>query len=204
MGSRFNSLELAAFDPSRALQSARSDVLDLYELPPCGRLLLDVGADERASRNAIEAAFGLVLPGEPNTVMVGEPLVAWLGPGRFMLLCAIDQAGGLMERVSTLVSEYGGLCLDISAAKVALRVCGTAAEDCLAGLVAIDLRRSSLGIGACAQTKLLQAGALILRTPDGSGFDLHVDRSFAAYTWRALLTAGGEFGLRPPLQGIPA
>lgn len=204
MASRIDSAGLATFAAADPLQRARNDVLDLHELPPCGRLLLDLGADEQRGRSLIQVALGLVLPHAANTVMLGEPLAAWLGPARFLLLCAPDEVAGLCVRIANEVQPHGGHCVDISAAQATLRVCGAAAEDCLASLTSIDLRRTALGAGACAQTRLLQANALILRTPDGSGFDIHVDRSYAAYAWRALLAAGRDFGLQAMFGGHPS
>lgn len=195
MPEEFEPLDPPACQSDSRLPRVSASSLDLCELPPAGRLILDLGADPETAAEGISAALGIHIPAEPDTVTVGEPLIAWLRPGRYFVLTAPAQAAPLLTRLQALVRPFGGCCVDVSASQVTFRLHGSAAAECLAGLVTIDLRESALGIGACAQTHLLQARALILRTPDGVGFDVHVDRSRSAYSWSALLQAGGEFGL---------
>lgn len=201
MDERFGTAGLAAFGRSRALRRARAPTLDLYELPSCGRLVVDLGRRHEPHEGIFREALGLALPSDPNTITLGEPSAAWLRPGRYLLFCAAEQASRLAAEISAVIHP-DGTCVDVSDTKVAFRLCGSSARDCLACVVPIDLREAAFTIGDCAQTHMLQAQALILRTPDGAGYDLHVDRSHGAYAWNLLLRVGREFGLTGEAGGL--
>lgn len=197
MYNRFDTDGLGTFDAVQSLRRVAAEGLDLCELPPGGRLLLELGTDPVIVAAPLRDLLGFTLPWEPNSMTLGEPTAAWIRPGRYFLFCAIDQAAELAHRTSQILQPYSGICLDVSDAKVGFRLCGRDAQDCLASVIAIDLRREAFGVGSCAQTLLAQARVLIFRTPDGEGFDICVERSLAPYLWSVLVRAGKEFGLNP-------
>ena len=93
--------------------------------------------------------------------------------------------------------------VDISSGQTVIRLSGPSALDVLARGCALDLHPSVFPPGACAQTLLARAQALLIAVDDTPTFDIIVRRSFAPYAAAWLKDSAHQFGLRFPASGTP-
>ena len=130
----------------------------------------------RGSGAAFHAAaagvLGFDLPETPNTAAAGQGL--WLGLDEWLVVSDADVTGVLEE---ALEGQHCAI-VDVSDARAVLELSGAGVIDVLASGCRLDLE--SLRPGACAQTALARAHALLEPREDGV-WRLFVSRSFAAY-----------------------
>ena len=164
-----------------------------------GQLLVRGDPGDLAFRNACVGAFGFVPPGEPNTVVADEPWTAfWLGPDEWLLVTASDRTRLLTQALDAFVGRVP-VPLDVSDARVVVRLAGHCASDVLARLCPLDLAADTMATGRCARSLLGRVDALIhvrASLGDAGGvYDIYVGRSFADYAWRVLEDAGQAHGV---------
>lgn len=140
-----------------------------------------------ASEAALTAALdgmGLSLPA-PGHFTVGSGLVlARAAPGQVL---AMREAGAaLMEELAPL-HEVAGL-IDLSDARVGVRIAGPNAADGLARLLPIDLHPSRFGPGRCANTLMAHLSVMVLQHGPAD-YELQCGRSFAGSFLRAVSAA---------------
>jgi sarcosine oxidase subunit gamma len=186
---------LAAF-ADRFDAAAKSGNLRLTDLPFRTQLNLrvDTGGGVAAG---LEAALGVPLPAEPNTVSAttagsGDLTVTWLGPDEWLVLGPPDLAQEPLHRaVQEAAGDQHVSLVDVSAQRTTLLVAGPRARDLLAHGCGLDLHPSVFGPGRCAQTMLARAQVVLVAQPDG--FHVLVRASFAAYLAEWLLDAATEY-----------
>ncbi|GAA2346634.1 sarcosine oxidase subunit gamma family protein [Saccharopolyspora halophila] len=134
-------------------------------------------------------ALGMRLPG-PNRVTGDEHLAAlWLGPDEWLLFGTTRQPAAYRSAV------------DVSAARTALRLHGTAARDLLSKLCSIDLHPRSFAPGHVAQTLVARVQVVIWQLDDEPTYRLLVRNSFADHLAAALLDAAAEHADLPRQRG---
>ena len=93
--------------------------------------------------------------------------------------------------------------VDISAGQTIIRLSGPSTLDVLARGCALDLHPSVFPPGACAQTLLARAQALLIAVDDTPTIDIIVRRSFAPYLAAWLQDSAHQFGLHFPTTATP-
>jgi len=164
-----------------------------------GQLIVRGDPADLAFRNACVGAFGFVPPAEPNTVIAdGAWTTFWLGPDEWLSLTGPGQAGLLTQALDAFVGRVPSP-IDVSDARVAIRLAGHRASDVLARLCPLDLAADTMATGRCARSLLGRIDALIhVRAglgDAGGAYDIYVGRSFADYAWRVLEDAGQAHGV---------
>lgn len=88
---------------------------------------------------------------------------------------------------------------DVTSVYTALLLAGPRSRDVLRALCALDVSDGALPAGACAQTGLAHAHAIVLRQDAGDvpAFRVLVDRSYGEYVWDAVMHAGRDRGIAP-------
>jgi sarcosine oxidase subunit gamma len=111
-------------------------------------------------------------------------VLARTAPGQVL---AMREAGAaLMEELAPL-HEVAGL-IDLSDARVGVRIAGPHAAAGLARLLPIDLHSSRFGPGRCANTLMAHLSVLVLQHGPAD-YELQCGRSFAGSFLRAISAA---------------
>lgn len=133
---------------------------------------------EAALETALQSAHGVGVPAPNRAVGKAGARMVWFGRGQAMLIGPAADAG---------LSAHAALT-DQSDAWAVVRLEGERAEDVLARLVPIDLRRAVFKRGHTARTDLAHMSASVTRVGDRA-FQVMVFRSMAATLVHDLKTA---------------
>ena len=140
-----------------------------------------------AVRDAVEAAFGVSPPQEPNTSS-GFPsgTILWLGPDRWLI--TTDRSSQHAEWLAR-VAASGAAATDLSHARSVIRLAGRSAGLVLEKGCGVDFHPKIFVPGSCAQTVMAHVSVLIHAIDDTPSYDLHVPRSYAQHMWEWLQDA---------------
>ena len=170
----------------------RMGLVDLSPLPRIG--YKGAGAPAWLRRQ------GVVLPPQPNCAggQTDGTLVVALSAEEHLLLSPLSGGGECCQRLAAAWSlDEVERCWQLPRADSHcwFVVCGDCAEDMLAKLCGVDLRRQSFAVHAVAQTSLARLNAVIIRRRAApvAVFDLLADSASAEYLWDCLLDAMTEF-----------
>jgi sarcosine oxidase subunit gamma len=164
---------------------------DLAALPETVRVvpepfvaMVDVRVDDPAR---------LDLPTAPSTWTETDGVRAiWLGPDEWLVTSSVLAPRDLESRLREAVGDRGAV-VDVSGQRTTLRLGGEHARDVLAGGCSVDLHPGAFGRGAAVQTRLGQAGAVLIALDDtATSYDILVRASFAPYVVGWLLDAAVE------------
>ena len=139
--------------------------------------------------------LGVELPTTASTYANNlDTRVIWLGPDEWLVTGTSLTGPELEARLREAVSPHGGAAVDVSGQRTTLRLRGSHARDVLAKGCALDLHPAVFTARSAAQTRLGQAGVILL-TVDGGGADYRilVRSSFARYLAGWLLDAAEEY-----------
>lgn len=171
----------------------------LFERPFLTHVNLRLDPADSEALHAAHQVLGVQLPLTPSTTTAGGDLLAiWLGPDEWLLLAEHDQSEALVNDLQATLTDHVASIVDISAGQTVIRLCGPATLEILARGCALDLHPSVFPPGACAQTMLARAQALLIAVDDTPTFDIIVRRSFAPYVTAWLKDSAREFGLHFP------
>lgn len=166
---------------------------------PFARLIQIAGFADFERRVAeLTAAFGVQAPLRVQRAAEGPGATVFaVAPGKAWLL--IEQSGDGAPDAAARAATLDLLALELSDARVRIRLSGPALEDALARLVSIDVARVAFPPGAVAQTGLHHVGVLVhRRTADVA--DVLAPTSWAASLWDHMIDVltplGVEIGAR--------
>lgn len=184
--------------PLGAIHSAETPPPDgqLVERPFLSHVNLRLDPADSESLAAAHQVLGIQLPITPNTTTAGGNLTAtWLGPDEWLLLAEHHQPDPLVEDLQAALTGHVASVVDISAGQTVFRLSGPTTLDVLARGCALDLHLTVFPPGACAQTLLARAQALLIAVDDTPTIDIIVRRSFAPYVATWLEDSAHHFGL---------
>ncbi len=186
---------LGAIEPTQPLPHEGQ----LFERPFLTHVNLRLDPADSEALAAIQQVLGVRLPLTPNTTAAGQELLAaWLGPDEWLLLTEHHHPDSLVTDLQAALTARFASVVDTSAGQTVIRLSGPSALDVLARGCALDLHPSVFPPGACAQTMLARAQALLIAVDDTPTFDIIVRRSFAPYVAAWLKDSARDFGLRFP------
>lgn len=140
-----------------------------------------------ALARVVREQVGLALP-EPGC-WVGDDALAllWCAPGQFL-------AVGDAVKVQRLAAALQGVALtiDLTGARVVVRVSGWDVREVLARVVPLDLHPRVMGPGRVAATVAAHIGVQIWQVDEAPSYDLAGPVSFAGSLLRALELAGAR------------
>lgn len=149
---------------------------------------------------AVKKATGCTVPGQGVLTEAKDRRLAWMSPDELLLFCGYEEAEAL---VSALVSALGealagrhALVVNVSDARVVVRVEGAACREVIAKLSPADVSKDAFGPGKMRRTRLAQVPAAFFM-PDAESFEVIAFRSVADYLFGLLSNAakpGGEIG----------
>ena len=192
--------------PLGVIESAQPPLREsqLLERPFLTHVNLRLDPADSEALAAIQQMLGLQLPLTPNTTAAGQELLAaWLGPDEWLLLTEHHQPDSLVTDLQAALNGHVASVVDTSAGQTVIRLSGPSALDVLARGCALDLDPSVFPPGACAQTLLARAQALLIAVDDTPTIDIIVRRSFAPYVAAWLQDSARHFGLHFPTSDTP-
>lgn len=125
----------------------------------------------------------------------GDVQALWLGPERWLVVTPAARRPSAADALAQALTSAQAAIIDLDHARTVLRLAGRNARDVLAKGCLLDLHPAAFPAGACAQTALFHANALV-HAVDALTFDLYVARSYGQAFWESLTDAAGEFGCR--------
>ena len=179
------------------------EAVGLCDISPVGKL--SVQGDDLDS--ALARAFGDARP-----LVVGAVQRRSVSSGSGQLPVALaylaqDEAMVLTEpghaaAVSEALEQRADLCahvVDVTSGLGGIRITGPSGHLLLAGVTELDASPDALPELSCAQTRVAEVHAVLLRLDLGSvlSYEVYFGREFGEYMWDALLDAGDEHGATP-------
>jgi glycine cleavage system aminomethyltransferase T len=184
--------------------------------------------DPDAEREAVRTGVTLAdLTAQHLVLAQARDLEAWLPAAPEVGRTAVVGNGGPPTRCCRLTADSalfvstapvelppapatGGYRTDLTSGRTVIGVAGPRSAELLRRATQVDIRDHALPDGACVQTSLMRAPALILRgdrrghrgSDHGShrgsvpAYEIFVPRDFGEYVWDALLDAGAPLGVR--------
>ena len=121
----------------------------------------------------------------------------WIAPERWLLVAPAD--GTLASDLAAAIPADLGSVVDLSHARIALRLEGPDARTVLAKGCSLDFHPSVFGPGACAQSTLFHVATLI-HCRGADSFELFAARGFGRSLWEMLVDAALEYGCEVPAE----
>jgi len=143
--------------------------------------------------NAINTAFGVVLPDEPRRVSRGYVTFAGVGPDQWIASAGGADAAGFAAKVRARIGPFAAVS-DQSDARLVLRVSGPRARDALAKGVPVDLHPKAFKPGDVACTVVGYINTQMDMLDDVPTYQLAAPRSMAGSFWSWLTASAAEFG----------
>jgi len=176
--------------------AALTDSVAIVEEPFVTMVDLRVDPSGQGAQAAAEV-LGVELPTTASTyTKSADTTVIWQGPDEWLVTGTALSGPELEARLREAVAAHGGAAVDVSGQRTTLSLSGSHSRDVLAKGCALDLHPQTFGEGTAAETKLGQAGVILLAV-NGSGDDYRilVRSSFARYLADWLLDAAQEYTL---------
>lgn len=152
-------------DPSRGEATLRDP-------GPRGMITLRAAPDAPG----LAAALG-ARPALRGIVGSGDRLVAWMAPDEYLLIRPPSEVGQTLAHLADALRGSHHLAVDVSDARVMLRLEGAGADAVLARLCPVDFAR--FPVNEMRRTRLGQVACALWR--EGEGVNLVVFRSVARY-----------------------
>jgi sarcosine oxidase, subunit gamma len=153
--------------------------------------------DAAPFKSAVKKATGCAVPGQGAITAATGRKLAWMSPDELMLFCGYDEATALAAQLSQALAGAHALVVNVSDARVVLRLEGAACREVMAKLTPADVSSQAFGPGQMRRTRLAQVAAAF-HMPDQTSFEVIAFRSVAGYAFKLLANAakpGGEVGL---------
>jgi methylglutamate dehydrogenase subunit D len=140
-----------------------------------------------ALAQALRECARLTLP-EPGC-WVGDDALAllWCAPGQFLTVGAAGAVEGVAEALRGVA-----LLIDLTGARVVVRVSGSEVREVLGRVVPLDLHPRVMAPGRVAATVAAHIGVQIWQVDDAPSYDIAGPVSFAGSLLRALELAGAS------------
>ena len=142
--------------------------------------------------NAVNTAFGIVLPDGPRRVTRGHVTFAGTGPDQWIASAEGADMPGFAARVRGRIGPFAAVA-EQSDARLVLRVRGPRARDVLAKGVPVDLHPKTFKPGDVACTVVGYINTQIDMLDDAT-WQLAAPRSMAGSFWSWLTASATEFG----------
>jgi sarcosine oxidase subunit gamma len=161
--------------------------------------MIDVKGDpgEAGFLPAIREVLGFELPIEPRRSAIGGKLSAlWLSVDQWLILCPREEAEGLRQKLAAALAGCNCLVVDMSDARIVLRLIGLGAREMLMKGTPVDLTRPEVHAGLVRRLSIAEVPALLHVVADvPETLDLYVFRSYAAFI-RQFLEEAAQPGAR--------
>ena len=166
------------------------------ELGLCGMITLRGDLSDKVMAKAVKDVTGVAIPGQREIAMNGDTGAAWMSPDELLLLTPYAEVESTVADLNAALSGVHSLAVNVSDARVVIRVQGTGAREVLAKLAPVDFSVDTFGAGQIRRSRLAQVPAAFWMSGDDE-FTVVAFRSVADYVFNLLKTAalsGSEVG----------
>jgi len=170
--------------------------VEVSEVNLQGMILLRGNLSNPTLEKAVNAATGVAVPGQRQIVMKDGRGAAWMSPDELLLLVPCDEAGAIAADLGQALAGVHSLVVDVSDARVVIRLRGAGARETLAKLAPVDFSKGAFESGQIRRSRLAQVSAAFWMSEEDE-FTVIASRSVAEYVFNLLRTSaipGSEVG----------
>lgn len=168
----------------------------LSEDPLVGHLSLRGNPEKANLQDAVQAVFGLDLPGPLQSCVKDEVRICWLSPDEWLIMLpykdSFEKEVALRKHLSGHIS-----IVNLSGGQTVLNLSGPAVQKVLKKSTPYDVHDDNFATNKVVGTIFAKSQAIVIRT-GAQDWQLVVRRSFADYIWAWLQDASREYGLNLP------
>lgn len=148
-----------------------------------------------ALAQAMQAAFGIALPGPGQCSAGADATAIWIQPAAWLITAPRGIEAALAARAAV---AFAGIAAveDQSHGRTVIAMSGPAARPVLARGCRIDLHPPAFGPGRAAMTQIAHVSCLVHQVDASPAFELTVFSTLAEHVFHWLLEAGAEAGVR--------
>ena len=172
--------------------------ISIEELPFVGKINLRGETHDRDFLSNAGSVLNILIPTDPNTKIQNKELqVIWLSPNEW-LLCFInnDNFVRIFEELNNKLNPEKTSVTDTSENKTIIRIEGNHTTELLRKFMVLDIDNTLNSNLRVAQTIFVKIPVLIIRNhlnQEKQSFDIHANRSHAAYLRDLLLDGCNQF-----------
>jgi glycine cleavage system aminomethyltransferase T len=184
------------FSDAEAEAAAAKRGVGLADISPFHKLQLH-GPDLEVFVANLLGDGSVALPGRVMALNSGAPCLGCRFTKRDLLLLSSDVDG--VKAAVGLPPQMIAHARDVTMALAGFRLIGPKTESLLRGLTAFDVSVNSFPPGKCAETKLADVHAQLVRPPLSpfSELRIYIAADVGEYVWETLLAAGRDLGIVP-------
>ena len=153
----------------------------LRSLPPYGGLDLRIDARDEAASDAVANALGTPLPGPNTWSQAGTAQILWQAFDEWLVLTVDGAQTALEGSLREALSGVHCAITDVSDLRAAFELRGPLARDVLQKGCAVDLHPRAFGSTSCVTAALARVRVTLRQVKDAPGYEILVERSYAAY-----------------------
>lgn len=193
---------MSEITPVSALGGAVFEAPDvsIRECGVVGMVSLRADFSAKATKAAVEAAFGAPPPAVRRFEATTSGGVAWMSPDEALAVCPYGEAETRAAKFRDAMGAAHHMATNVSDARAMFEIKGAGAREAIAKGAPVDLSPEAFGNGDFRRSRLGQAAAAfwVAETPGGPAINLICFRSVADYVleW---LKASAAHGARPGL-----
>jgi len=164
--------------------------LSLADRGPVGQVTLkgDLGDPDLGA--AVEAVVGVGVPGTRQAAFADDTRGAvWMAPDELLLFTDYAAAGSVVAQLSEALAGRHHMALDVSDARVVIRLTGADVAETLAKGAPIDLSEAAFPPGSARRTHLSGVAVGIWRR-EAEVWEIVCLRSCARHLWDWLMASG--------------
>ena len=188
------------FDSPLAGQAQpRSPAISITEIKDRGMLDLRGDPDDPSFAGAVKSVLGIALPRLPrSSAAAGDLSVLWLSVDQWLVQCLRPEAADLARRLQQTLADIPSLVVDMSDARIILRLEGDGVREVLMKGAPVDLTAPACTKGSVRRMRFGEVAAMVHMAGESPDvIDLYVFRSYAVFAWEWLVaTADGAAKIR--------
>lgn len=176
-----------------------SSAISITEIRDRGMLDLRGDPDDPSFADAARSVLGTALPHLPrSSAAAGDLSVLWLSVDQWLVQCPRPDAFDLARRLQQALAEIPSLVLDMSDARIVLRLEGDGVREVLMKSAPVDLTAPAFTKGSVRRMRFGEVAAMVHMAGEAPDvIDLYVFRSYAVFAWEWLIaTADGAARIR--------
>ncbi|MDH3669045.1 MAG: sarcosine oxidase subunit gamma [Paracoccaceae bacterium] len=179
-------------DPVSTLNCAETgagQTIRIADRGPIGQVTLRGDPSSAKLKKAVKAGVGVDVPGALSATFDGDKGAVWMAPDELLLFTAYDEAGTLVESLSSALAGEHHLALDVSDARAVIALEGVGVAEALAKGAPVDM--SDFPIGHARRTHLADIAVGIWRKSE-TDWEIVCFRSFARHLFDLLVISSRE------------
>jgi len=185
--------------PLAGLSQPRNLAVSISEIKDRGMLDLRGDPDDPSFAAAVDSVLGIAPPHRPRcSAAAAELSVLWLSLDQWLVQCPRPEAADLARRLREALAGIPSLVVDMSDARVILRLEGDGVREVVMKGAPVDLTAPGFTKGSVRRLRFGEVAAMVHMAGEAPDvIDLYVFRSYAVFALEWLIaTADGAAKVR--------